>query len=185
MPKNNKQPQPDAILSVDLKAVHAKVFASNDIEEQKNVIKELFKSQEELIGIAASLGNAIKNLSELFAVASEECSKLPVTSLPNENPLYAVKDKTTGKVIGGLSIVTENGRPKYSTDDASNRKLVLEALRNAGIINDYTTQPIELQNKKIAEAQAKGTLPASVSTLFTVTLSPKRSAKFSKLQEEK
>ena len=183
---------PDKVVNISIKEVFAKLDAAQNTGEEAKGQGEVAKyakaveslSPDEKIALCTYIGRRIEEFQELFDASANSLAAMPVTAFPGDNALISVGDLDDGETVGGLSVATET-KTVYSTRSEKGRSLVLEALKTEGITDQYTKTTTELNNEKIATAQANGTLPAAVSNVFKKTETSKRVVKFQKLATEK
>lgn len=185
MAKTTAKTNPDTIIEISVSEIFTKVFgtreAPNDAAAQDAAIQSL--TLNEALGFCAYVGRRIQEFNDIFAKSAVNSNNAPVADFPDENALFAVKNKDNGELIGGVSVITETST-KYSTANAKNRTLVLDALDKAGVTSQYTKTTVELNNQKLLDDKNAGVLPASVSNLFSVSVTSKRKTSFQKLASE-
>lgn len=179
---------PDYTTAVDFAPIFDKVFGSRENpttpEERAEAIHALPLNDQ--IALTAYLGRRIQEFSDICSLVIQDIESRPETDFPNDDCLISIVDQTTSEVVGGVSVKTQVSVVR-STSKKKVRDAVIDNLTAAGILSDYTRQTTEIQNDKLFEAKANGSLPQSVASLLTETEEKKRVASFQKLaapQEE-
>ena len=187
-PKNEIKTTPDYTISVDFRPILDKVFGTRDNpttpEERAEAMHAL--SLDDQIALTAYLGRRIQEFTEICSLNLRDIEEHPENEFPDKDCLIGVVDKVTGEAVGGVLVQTQTSVVR-STTKKKVRDAVIDNLTAAGILSDYTRQTTEIQNDKLFEAKANGSLPQSVASLLTETEEKKRVASFQKLaapQEE-